>query len=596
MTVLTALGADMASISPAIKLNGSDLPAEAMKQLTSVRVELALRQVGRAELMFHEDGFTLMKGHPSLFALGTDVVISSGQTTLFSGAVTGIQVDQTNASQGLVTLVASDKLHPLAFGQKPLTAANTALQDVVKKIATAAGLESKVSGLPTEPLDHVLVPEAPLRFLDRLADLYGVEWWCEDKTLHVGAPAGGAKVRLDLHADVGSLSFETRDTGPGKVTMRGWDPTKKEPIVGVAAEKTEVRTSPDLNVSKVDATIDEKRPLVARGTRVNTADQATKQAQAATDAARRERTELRLQTLGLTPTLKPRTTVDLADAGPISGSYPVSAVTHIWDGAGGRTRAVAGPRRPGGLAALLASGAGAPVPAGGLAGVLLVGVVSSLADSDHQGMVKVKLPTLGDSVETGWARVILPSAGPGAGLVVPHQVNDEVIVGFEEGDLERPVVLGGVHNGTDNPPRATEVTGGKAEVAGLTSRTKHVLVVDDSSDESKNGLRFDHLDEHLLYVTKTGVTITAVQDKPIKITSGQSSIEFDGHGNVAIKGAKITIEGEQSVEIKGMTVKAEADTSMQLQSQGTAELKAQASLNIEGTAQTAVKGGIVQIN
>lgn len=602
MTVPTALGAQVTDLSPVVKIAGTELPLDLMVALQTVRVELGLRQVGRVELTFLDEGFALLAKHATSFALGATVDVSidaASPVEVFSGLVTSVQVDQHTVHDGslpYVTLVASDKLHKLAFGQAPLTFEKVSVGDIVKKLAATAGLQASVSVPFTDRLDHVTVTEPPLRYLERLADLYGVEWWAEGSTLHVAPPDGGGEVKLTLADDVQQLSFEARDTGPGKVTVSGWDVGNKQVFTGTPAT-TEVRPVADLAVSsKQEGQFEGSRAAAVRATRLATSADATAQATAATDAVRRDRTELRLQLHGIQPALKLRTTVRLKGAGPMNGTYPVSAVTHLWDSAGTRTRVVAGPRHPGGLAAVLAAGAGAAVPVGGLAGVLLVGVVSSLNDPHKWGRVKVKLPTLGPDVESGWARVLLPSGGNARGLVVPHQVNDEVVVGFEEGDLERPVVLGGVHGGVDAPPDQTKVVDGKAEVAGLVTQGKHALLVDDSATQGKNGLRFDHAKKHALHVTDAGVTITAEQGQPIKLTAGQSSIEMDGKGNVTIKGVKISIEAQQALEVKGLEVKAQAQTTMQLQAQATAELKANARVSIESSGQTSVKGTIVQIN
>lgn len=603
MTVPTPVGTQLNEISPVIKLAGSPMSAQLVSALRSVRVELGLRQVGRAEITFVDSGFQLLTNNTAVFALGTDVAVAFGapgnpSTPVFSGQVTAVRVDQLrseDAGSPYVTMVVSDKLHALAFGQAAATGADLSIEAVVRKLVSTAGLSVSVSGLPNVTCKHVLFNEPPLRHLDRLAELYGFDWWVQDSTFHAAKPDGGAEVTVDLGADVEQLSLETRDTGPGKTTVVGWDPVTKELVTG-APGATSVRPQADLAFpSAREGAIDGSRPMSARGTRVISQADAQLQAQAATDAARRDRTELRLQLHGLRPSLRPRTTVKLTSAGPMAGTYPVSEVTHLWDSAGGRTRVVAGPRRPAGLAAALAAG-GAPVPAGGLAGVLLVALVTDLQDPESRGRVKVKLPTLAADLDGGWARVLLPSGGPETGLVVPHQVGDEVVVGFEEGDLHRPVVLGAVHGGKDKPPSQTAAADGKAEVAGLVSRSKHVLVVDDSTDQAKQGLRFDHAKKHLLHVTSEGITVTAEQGKPIKLTAGQASIELDGQGNVVIKGMKVTVQAQTDLELKGAQVKAEAQATMQLQAQASAELKANGMVTVESSGSTAVKGSIVQIN
>jgi uncharacterized protein involved in type VI secretion and phage assembly len=52
-----------------------------------------------------------------------------------------------------------------------------------------------------------------------------------------------------------------------------------------------------------------------------------------------------------------------------------------------------------------------------------------------------------------WARMMTPHAGSDRGFMFMPEVGDEVVVAFEDGDPERPVVLGSVWNGVDQAPR-----------------------------------------------------------------------------------------------------------------------------------------------
>ena len=49
-----------------------------------------------------------------------------------------------------------------------------------------------------------------------------------------------------------------------------------------------------------------------------------------------------------------------------------------------------------------------------------------------------------------------PGAGSSAGLMFMPQIDDEVLVGFEHGNLRRPFVLGGVWGAKAKPPTAAE--------------------------------------------------------------------------------------------------------------------------------------------
>jgi hypothetical protein len=54
-----------------------------------------------------------------------------------------------------------------------------------------------------------------------------------------------------------------------------------------------------------------------------------------------------------------------------------------------------------------------------------------------------------------WARCVMPNAGGGSGFYSVPQIGDEVVVGFEHGDVNFPYVLGSVWNGANNVPMPT---------------------------------------------------------------------------------------------------------------------------------------------
>ena len=52
-------------------------------------------------------------------------------------------------------------------------------------------------------------------------------------------------------------------------------------------------------------------------------------------------------------------------------------------------------------------------------------------------------------------------------------VDDEVLVGFEHGDIRRPYVLGGLWNGVDKPPLGDDLMdNGHNKRQGIVSRTQ----------------------------------------------------------------------------------------------------------------------------
>ena len=93
-----------------------------------------------------------------------------------------------------------------------------------------------------------------------------------------------------------------------------------------------------------------------------------------------------------------------------------------------------------GLLELLSIGSGQHDD-GRITGVV-IGIVTNNNDPDRLGRVKVRFPWLSGSTESHWARVATPMAGNGRGLYFLPEVDDEVLVLFERGDVRFPFVIG----------------------------------------------------------------------------------------------------------------------------------------------------------
>src|ERR1700750_2275998 len=80
---------------------------------------------------------------------------------------------------------------------------------------------------------------------------------------------------------------------------------------------------------------------------------------------------------------------------------------------------------------------------------VVVAVVTNNQDPDGFGRVKVKFPWLSDVDESSWARIAAPMAGKARGIYFLPEVDDEVLVIFEHGDVRSPYVLGALWNCQD---------------------------------------------------------------------------------------------------------------------------------------------------
>ncbi|MDQ3066134.1 MAG: type VI secretion system tip protein VgrG, partial [Actinomycetota bacterium] len=88
-----------------------------------------------------------------------------------------------------------------------------------------------------------------------------------------------------------------------------------------------------------------------------------------------------------------------------------------------------------------------PRPDVGAQTAVVVGPPGETSFSDKYGRIKVRFHWDSEGASSHWVRV----AQPAGGYFLP-EVDDEVLVAFEHGDPDRPVVIGAVWNAQKPPP------------------------------------------------------------------------------------------------------------------------------------------------
>src|SRR3974390_1449993 len=110
-------------------------------------------------------------------------------------------------------------------------------------------------------------------------------------------------------------------------------------------------------------------------------------------------------------------------------------------------------------------------------------IVTNNRDPEGLARVKVALPWMGDRAESDWARVGTPMAGPQRGVYLLPEVDDEVLVAFEQGSPSAPYVLGGLWNGKDAPPESN--ADGHNDRRTIKSRSGHVIRLTDTKGQEQ---------------------------------------------------------------------------------------------------------------
>ncbi len=190
---------------------------------------------------------------------------------------------------------------------------------------------------------------------------------------------------------------------------------------------------------------------------------------------------------------------------------------------------------------------------------VIVAIVTNNEDPDELGRVKLRFPWLTDDHESDWARISTPMAGAGRGLFFLPEVEDEVLVAFEHGDVRRPIVIGCLWNGQDTPPETNSEGGNDIRV--IKSRSGHQIRLNDKDGEETIEL-IDKTEANSIVFDAANNTITISADQDIAITAPNGKVSIDcsefevsasSGGNVSSDG-DIEIAATGSLNLSGSTV------------------------------------------
>jgi len=187
----------------------------------------------------------------------------------------------------------------------------------------------------------------------------------------------------------------------------------------------------------------------------------------------------------------------------------------------------------------------------------------------------------------------MPGLGESYGMIALPEIGDEVLVGFEFGDVRRAYVLGGLANGNTEidlggDPVKQGIPGGQVVKRGIVSRLGNKVLIDDDGDgslpPSTSGVTIGNGDDsitiHVDDVNKKIIISCDASTPPASIEIRQSgaggsitieqagtggSIEVTSAGNVTIEAAapgNLTLKGGTGGKIDGGTGMVELSGSM----------------------------------
>ena len=177
------------------------------------------------------------------------------------------------------------------------------------------------------------------------------------------------------------------------------------------------------------------------------------------------------------------------------------------------------------------------------------------------GRVQVRMNWQTGNMQTGWIRVMTPDAGSSdkvntnRGFVFIPEVGDKVLVGFRNGDPNRPYVMGSLFNGS------TAAGGLDANhLKSIRTRSGHAIELDDSptslgitiKDHKGNSIHIDSEGDNIVINAKKDITINAGETFTVNCKNAnifaQESINMNAEESISsTSGEDTTIQAGRSL-------------------------------------------------
>jgi len=579
----------------------------------------------------------------TIFKVGAEVIIemetdeifdepSPVKATLINGEITSIEPVFSGSGISQLRIRGYDRSHRLTRGKKTRTFGDAnptgstisdeqIINTIVQETDGITGKEIDTSGLSAVKYHYVMqYNQTDWEFLGSRARLLGYQVYVEEKKLYfqkadVHRGATGDKPAA-LKWGMNLSSFEPRLSSMGQlsqVNVIGWDPDKKQKIEGTS------KSVSDKNLAKIGIT-DKGSGLAKKAFNISAEDSiidyplaSVDQAKAIAHSKLMEAESSFIRAEGICRQGDPRLIagriVEIENVGKrFSGSYYVTEARHEF--LGGQY-----------LVSFSATGYSAATLRSILADEdeknaqrqygVVTAKVTSLEDPEELGRVQVMYPWMpkykDSELSSNWARLATTAGGMERGIFFTPEIDDEVLVAFEHGDLDFPYIVGVLWNKKDKPPQGTEsvLASDKKKVNQriISSRSGHLIILDDTDgqeqiiiqDKTANNSIIINSKDNSMTIKSAGDLIFEAGGKVMLNSTGDFSLTSKGKGSISSTG-ELNFDSKQKALLKAGTNQLALEMAGATLKGIKVDINADTTAALKGNAMVEVKGALVKIN
>lgn len=563
-------------------------------------LKVGIRHVGMSSSVEFDDPSKYMDflGKPiSLDIIPGGEIVDSSRSLKFIGLVTEVRLEndinainivEVTAHSPTVTLDAHQRNKVFGTGQDCSDIVGQILSNyqITQGRIDGASVATASGSLNLEVDSGVQYRETDYAYIKRLSSEHKMFAYYDGTAFNVEKAKSNNEEELVWRQTLGAFSLGL-GTAPTKFLGRVWDSKKKE-IVQSESDKSSVRTA----LSEFSTLALESSENIFSVSGVSMAPKHTNQAKA--DAAVTRETEsaagrmIICDGVSIVPSIMVGSCVKISGMDRQDGQYWVQSVSHELDDSGKYHNSFQCTPLEVALPDLKREGQ--PFTH------LMTGIVTDNDDPEGLGRVKVKLPWHRDE-ETQFIRMITPDGGSGRGWFGLPEIDDEVVVSYERGNSDMPVVLGCLYNGQDKPPIASSeaLNSGKVESKVFRTRGGNEVRFDDADGSEK--ITISQKDStNILMLNMDGPKIVIETSGDISMKATNINLESTSGDIVLKSGSNIKGEASANVELKA-SADFKSEGGMNYEAKGGVSYKASGTeANLEGAAMTTIKGGVVKIN
>ena len=195
-------------------------------------------------------------------------------------------------------------------------------------------------------------------------------------------------------------------------------------------------------------------------------------------------------------------------------------------------------------------------------------------NNDPENLGRIKVALAWDPSVNIWIRMMVPYAGKDRGWLTIPEIGDEVLIAYEQGSPDLPVVLGAMYNGKDVP--SADTAQDDSNVKGFSTRAGHKILFNDKDGEED-------------------ISIIAMDGTMVILSAAESSVTIETSGDITLKGNNITIKADQKITLDGSELEIKAQQNIKTEAGMNLELKGGMQCKVEGMM-VEVKGTPIKLN